>query len=120
MTVEKPSVSHSATGARSVRRFARALFVGGPLRGSMLYPAAALAAAQFDVLYNFSSSNNVGFDPQGALIADSSGALFGTTREGGKADLGTVFMLQPPAKGKKSWTASLLREFTGDANGSHP
>jgi uncharacterized repeat protein (TIGR03803 family) len=44
------------------------------------------------VLYSFQGGND-GAVPYAALIADSSGALYGTTSHGGAADAGTVFKL---------------------------
>jgi uncharacterized repeat protein (TIGR03803 family) len=79
----------------------------------------SIAAPTLSVLYNFTSANHVGFDPQGTLISNA-GALFGTTWEGGRSNLGTVFMLRPPAAGKTAWTAVALREFVGGAGGSRP
>jgi uncharacterized repeat protein (TIGR03803 family) len=62
------------------------------------------------VLYRFKGGSD-GFDPEPALIAGNSGALYGTTAGGGAAGLGTVFKLTPPAKGQTAWTGTVLYSF---------
>jgi len=47
--------------------------------------------------------------PQGALLAGSDGALYGTTSEGGLfVNKGTVFKLTPPAGGGSAWSETVL------------
>jgi uncharacterized repeat protein (TIGR03803 family) len=48
------------------------------------------------VLYSFTGTNGDGAFPVASLIMDSAGKLYGTTEDGGSADLGTVFSLVPP------------------------
>jgi uncharacterized repeat protein (TIGR03803 family) len=73
------------------------------------------------VLYTFA-----GLDGQGSfagLIADSDGALYGTTNGGGVGKNGTVFKLTPPAKGQTAWQETVLYSFcpaTGCADGANP
>jgi len=86
--------------------------------------ASALATTPAEtVLYSFPGAAN-GSNPYGGLIADSAGALYGTTGGGGsstKCNLGsgcgTVFMLSPP-----SWTETVLYSFQGASasDGSGP
>src|SRR5439155_193296 len=52
-------------------------------------------AGSESVLHSFSGSD--GANPVGGLIADASGALYGTTFNGGDSQLGTVFKLTVPA-----------------------
>jgi len=63
------------------------------------------------VLWNFSISG--GGQPQGHLIFDKTGALYGTTTIGGPRyqSSGTVFRLKPPASGHRRWTYSVLHTF---------
>ncbi len=70
-------------------------------------------------IYTFQGGND-GIGPQASLIADPSGALYGTTTLGGATGDGTVFKLTPPAKGQKDWTESVLYTFQGGADGSQP
>jgi uncharacterized repeat protein (TIGR03803 family) len=50
---------------------------------------------------------------------DRTGALYGTTEEGGLG-YGTVFRLAPPQHGKAQWTETVLYRFTGGADGAMP
>jgi len=72
------------------------------------------------VLHSFSfTGGSDGGAPVAGLIADTSGALYGTTSEGGIGNNGTVFKLTPPAKGQTTWTETVLYRFTG-SDGSGP
>jgi len=60
-----------------------------------------------------------GYSPNGNLIFDSSGNLYGTTEYGGNVDLGTVFELTPASGG--GWTETVLYFFTnGIDTGAQP
>jgi uncharacterized repeat protein (TIGR03803 family) len=67
------------------------------------------------VIYNFKGGRD-GSQPS-AVIADDSGALYGTTPFGGTAPSsdgnGTVFKLTPPATDRSEWTKTVLHSFTG-------
>lgn len=76
------------------------------------------------VLWNFDSGN--GFNPQGGLVFDHAGNLYGTTRFGGgytqqmcsfDGGCGTVFQLQPTSKG---WKETVIYVFQGLADGLLP
>ncbi|HYM74970.1 MAG TPA: choice-of-anchor tandem repeat GloVer-containing protein [Candidatus Dormibacteraeota bacterium] len=73
------------------------------------------------LLHKFSGAG--GAYPEGGVIFDSAGNLYGTTFEGGPSNLscyygcGTVFKLTPKSGG--GWTASVLHTFNG-SNGSFP
>lgn len=62
-------------------------------------------------LASFDGAN--GATPRGALYADGSGALYGTTVEGGASNAGTVFRLD------QDGTLTTLASFSG-ANGRYP
>jgi uncharacterized repeat protein (TIGR03803 family) len=51
---------------------------------------------------------------------DASGALYGTTVDGGLGSVGTVFKLTPPAAGGTRWTERVLYSFQGRADGANP
>jgi uncharacterized repeat protein (TIGR03803 family) len=73
------------------------------------------------VLYSFQgSSSNDGSSPQGSLIFDDNGNLYGTTASGGKYNYGTVFKLAPPATTGGAWTETVLYSFKGGTDGSNP
>lgn len=61
------------------------------------------------VLYTFQNGSD-GAMPQGGLVRDQNGNLYGTTPSGGAGGGGTVFELTPSGGG---WTFSLLYSFTG-------
>jgi uncharacterized repeat protein (TIGR03803 family) len=97
-----------------------------PASLALLASAAFVAAAGFEparasetVLYNFKGQSD-GANPQGGLIADTEGALYGTTVKGGSHNQGTVFKLTPPAAGQTQWTETVLYSFTGAADGGTP
>jgi uncharacterized repeat protein (TIGR03803 family) len=83
------------------------------------------------VLYAFKSGND-GANPNGGLVLDSNGGIYGTTYFGGdSADTcigangfvgcGTVFKLKPPVRQGGGWTEKVLLHFKTDASmGSNP
>jgi uncharacterized repeat protein (TIGR03803 family) len=68
------------------------------------------------ILVSFSGTNGVG--PDGGLIADANGDLFGTTVDGGASNDGTVFEIPKTASGYAS-TPTTLVSFDG-TNGANP
>ncbi len=84
--------------------------------------AHAAQAATETVLYSFTGGAD-GASPNGGLVADSAGNLYGTTAEGGKAETGcgfgtsqksgcgVVFKLHPNGDG--SYTETVLHAFQG-------
>ena len=57
-----------------------------------------------NILYTFQDGSD-GANPNGGLIFDQSGNLYGTTNQGGTGQGGTVFELSPTQEG---WTFQLL------------
>jgi len=82
------------------------------------------------VLYVFKGkASNDGEYPEGGLIADSGGNLYGTTAYGGtgncvllgiKGGCGTVFELSPPAEQGGAWTETILYSFPTAKQGYVP
>jgi hypothetical protein len=78
-------------------------------------------------LYTFTGGTD-GIGPVGGLIADSTGALYGVTANGGctptltyPVGCGIVFKLTPPGAGKTNWTETVLYRFQGgSADGAYP
>jgi hypothetical protein len=63
---------------------------------------------------------NDGAIPEGHLVFDGEGALFGTTQPYAP-NWGTVFKLVPPVNGVTQWTKLVLYSFTGQApDGGEP
>jgi len=69
------------------------------------------------LLYRFSDGND-GTSPQGALIFDASGNLYGTALGGGTRR-GVVFRLKPPKHGSL-WPLTVLYNLRGSPDGNHP
>ena len=68
-------------------------------------------------IYSFSGTD--GGHPNGSLVADARGNLYGTTAIGGTLNLGTVFKLAKPSVQGNPWTLTVLHSFTGP-DGAHP
>ncbi len=68
------------------------------------------------VLYGFSGGAD-GLQPEGTLVLDTAGNLYGTTQVGGTC-CGVVFKLTHNSDG--SWTQSVLYTFAGGSDGSEP
>lgn len=70
------------------------------------------------ILYAFQGGSRDGASPVAPLISDATGALYGTTTDGGARDSGTVFKLTPAGSG---FTESILHAFRGgDFDGAYP
>jgi uncharacterized repeat protein (TIGR03803 family) len=90
------------------------------LISALLFLGARSAQAQSETtIYKFCAEPNCsdGAEPEGRLIFDQSGNLYGTTAEGG-AGSGTVFELS--RNGSGGWTEAVLYSFTGDVDGVRP
>ncbi len=74
------------------------------------------------IIHAFAEDNVDGFLPQGGVVLDSTGNIYGTTVNGGTADEGVVFELSPAGGGV--WTETLLFTFTvvppGNLDGANP
>ena len=89
--------------------------VGGSSYRGVLY-GVSTDGADYHVVRDFVIDPTNGRTPEAALVADDAGRLYGTTRQGGTWDLGTVFSLNPG-----DWAFSVLHGFAGDhADGSWP
>lgn len=74
---------------------------------------------QTTVLYRFKGSPD-GRSPNGQLIADQIGNLYGTTTFGGISDNGIVFELSPPGHQGGQWNETVLYKFKGGSDGIAP
>jgi uncharacterized repeat protein (TIGR03803 family) len=76
-------------------------------------------------LFDFDGKSDGG-TPSAGLIADSKGALYGTTQLGGTGNCagigncGTVFKLTPPVPPATTWTETVLHNFQGGNDGANP
>jgi uncharacterized repeat protein (TIGR03803 family) len=86
--------------------------------GTVFKLTVARTTWQFTLLYSFKGSSD-GAYPSG-LIADTKGALYGTTQSGGidcaGIGCGAIFKLLPPSTGQTAWTKSVLYSFTGTSS----
>jgi uncharacterized repeat protein (TIGR03803 family) len=86
-------------------------FGGAQGRGTVFEIAHASGAWIEKVLHSFTPQGATdGDEPEGGLIFDALGNLYGTTGSGGTGGWGTVFELTRNAGG--TWTEQLLHSFT--------
>jgi hypothetical protein len=88
---------------------------------ALIFTIAASAEATEKILFSFSGSNGSG--PDGTLIFDSEGNLYGTTVESEPTTncpygCGIVFKLTRSPTG--AWTETILHRFTGGDDGTSP
>jgi uncharacterized repeat protein (TIGR03803 family) len=86
-------------------------YFGGPSNAGVVYKV-NLATKHETVLYIFSGAN--GANPESGVIIDSAGNLYGTTVNGGAANAGEVYELNPIGQ------ETLLHSFTGGTDGANP
>ena len=67
------------------------------------------------VLHSFNNNFIDGSIPQGGVVFDSAGNLYGGTEGGGADDDGVVYELSPAGDG--TWTETLIHTFTGGKDG---
>jgi hypothetical protein len=78
------------------------------------------------VVYSLDSGSDMGSHPDGPLIFDNSGNIYGTAAFGGDlncqggAGCGTVFKLTPPNAENADWTSTTLYNFQGGNDGIDP
>ena len=81
--------------------------------------AAPAATTNYQTLYNFPATPTTdGSGPQGDLVMDASGNLYGTTQYGGAKGFGAVFELSPPTQSGGPWRETLLYSFRGSGSGA--
>lgn len=77
---------------------------------------AALCPWTEAVLYSFTGGSD-GASPFAEVLFNQAGNLYGTTKDGGSNNTGTVYELVPSSGG---WTESVLHSFTGGNDGYFP
>ena len=83
-------------------------------------PGTSGALWGYNLLYSFGATVvNDGTNPQGPLVIDKNGAVYGTTPYGGSANCGVVYTLTPPSAGG-AWTYDIIYNFLGGSDGCHP
>ncbi len=88
---------------------------GGAYDGGVAFELSPSADGEWteSVLYSFGSGDDAR-GPQCSLIFDGRGNLYGTTKNGGPHDVGTVFRLSPSQGG---WAETILYSFSSGING---
>lgn len=95
---------------------------------ALLTAGIASAATKFKTLYEFQEGSD-GNGPNGPLIFDAAGAIYGTTINGGGTGCifggevigcGTVFRVTPPATKGGDWSETVLYRFKGASDGAFP
>jgi len=80
------------------------------------------------VLYNFNGPPHDGGNIPNGLVMGANGVLYGVALNGGTGTCnfdgalgcGVVFSLTPPVSSGGAWTETVLRNFTGAADGAYP
>jgi uncharacterized repeat protein (TIGR03803 family) len=95
---------------------------GGHVAGAVFElspPAAGQTAWTDKTLYAFRA--DIGASPEGTLIVDRAGNLYGTTSSGGRGrdNAGGVFELSPPKAGQTAWSEKTILSFD-ETNGYEP
>jgi uncharacterized repeat protein (TIGR03803 family) len=127
----KETILHEFTGGSDgIQPMSGLVFDGaGNLYGTTLYGGGSGTGLVFELspkadgswtekkIYMFKPFPD-GTNPQGNLVIDANGNLFGTTVGGGVNSGGTVFELSPT--GQNGWKENILYSFTGRTDGSAP
>lgn len=87
----------------------------GPNNGGTVWEVSPTEGGgwSFSVLYAFAAGDG----PDGGLLMDSAGNLYGATAGGGGNGYGAAFKLSP---GNGGWTYTSLHDFTGGSDGGAP
>jgi uncharacterized repeat protein (TIGR03803 family) len=73
----------------------------------------------YTLLHAFGSGAD-GRSPEGELLMDAKGDIFGVTFVGGEALHGTVYELKAPKHSKNPWTETILTDFAATSGGTGP
>jgi uncharacterized repeat protein (TIGR03803 family) len=85
---------------------------------SLTPPASPGGSWTENVLFRFTGAD--GANPNGGVIIDGRGILYGTALDGGSSNAGTVFSLSPPSTSGGAWTQIVLHDFTSGSDGARP
>jgi uncharacterized repeat protein (TIGR03803 family) len=93
---------------------------GGGVNEGTVYeltpPAKSDGIWGYRLLHSFGSVAGDGINPQGPLVIDKNGAIYGMTT----GSSGTVYQLTPPASPGGTWGFSTLHTFTCGSDGCQP
>jgi uncharacterized protein YceK len=80
-------------------------------------PAAGQVNWTEKILYSFTGTNTDTANPQGTLVVDNKGEVFGTAFGSPGINWGAVYKLAPPTAKVKTWTESIFYSFVPGATG---
>jgi len=87
-------------------------------------PAGGTGFWKAATIYRFSDGTKTGSYPQGGVVVDKAGNVYGTTQIGGgfgnPFGYGVVFALTPPTGGQAMWNETVLYRFQGGQDGAAP
>jgi len=92
-------------------------FLGGTYTNGTVYEVKAGSWTE-EILHSFDVNAGDGESPQGALVMDSVGNLYGVTPLGGGRKLGIVYELSPETGG--AWKEKIIHTFVGGSDGRSP
>lgn len=99
-------------------------YAGGRQDAGVVFQLSPPAAGQTEwtetLLHVFRGGGVDGAGPQGRLLEDASGALYGTTTYGGLSNFGIVFKLNLPSSGLAPYSEHVLHSFSNGRDGSYP
>jgi uncharacterized repeat protein (TIGR03803 family) len=101
----------------SAQTFYGATFGGGDDDKGVIFQISAASSTDAVTIHSFTGTD--GSHPNGSLVADAQGNLYGTTSRGGATDQGTVFKLSKPQAAGSPWSLAVLHSFDG-TDGAHP
>jgi uncharacterized repeat protein (TIGR03803 family) len=84
----------------------------------LLKPTTPGGSWNYKVIYSFGATTTDSKTPMWNLTFHGSGILYGTAREGGHSNVGTVFQLTPPSTPGGPWTENVLHSFAGNSDGA--
>jgi uncharacterized repeat protein (TIGR03803 family) len=93
------------------------VYLNADLGAVFQYAASGTSPRSPTLVYAFSGPD--GARPNGGLVADAQGNLYGTTGIGGANNLGTVFKLARPTTTGGTWALTTLHSFAGP-DGANP
>ena len=74
------------------------------------------------ILHNFGRPHGTGPDgtvPNGSVVMDAAGNIYGTTQDGGDYGYGTVWELSPPSRPGNAWKEQILYSFGTASDDGH-
>jgi len=92
-------------------------FMGGTYLKGTVYELESGSWTE-EILHSFDPSAGDGESPQGALVMDGAGNLYGVTPLGGRRKLGIVYELTPEEGG--TWKEEIIHTFVGGSDGRSP